>query len=1276
MRECVRMRGLLSDLIQTQADFRAAVNVVQELDDFAKAAGLLPTQHGADVLFDLGRQLEPSAKGRARLITGTYGTGKSHLALALAALYRGRSAEMAPLVARLDEKYAGRTAQLREDLAGISRESPYLVVLVEGDQDDFDLALVRGLRSALSAAGLSSYEPTTAFAAAAGRLAELIADDDASARCQAAAREAGWPSPDSYLAHLRSDACTVDDLEAFDRFHQEVCFGSRFLVDLRLEAVAAYQDVARRLVEDAKAAGVVVIWDEFGAFMERVVQEPASAGGPVQRFAEACQDSGPSPIHLYLVAHRSLSSYVSRTREAKHLSQSLRESWAEDFKKVQGRFHEFLMEPAPEELFDLLDAVLIQRRDLGWTEFVSAHEAEFAALTEAAYDAKLFAELRHSRLRTAVVEGCYPLAPASSAFLPRVCEIVAQNQRTLFTFLCGDHPGTVASYLAGTAVPADGESLPLITADAVWDYFEHAVEQDRIGQPVFRKLRAALSEAPRMDGDLGHRLLKTMALFELVREATQHAAHELPATAELLALALGAHEESEASAVSRCLEEFSRPGPRRVLVQHRGVYRLMTGGGTDLEEALDEVITQRKDSLDVGEFIRRRWGRPKSKKDEGAYTLGYEGSIPNLLGDRPVVSRTMDVVPILAEETESLQSWLADLGGGEFRDGYVFVAIPTDDVHVGAISKGSLNYADNPQVVFLRPKGPLTRLRSLVARVDGLEALRSRDAAQWGPAGERHDEWGHEHSAATADLEQELECVRLGVAAHSLDLVWHWQGESSACRSWSDILEQGDRAMEVAFRKTPHIADEIMRPAQRKDGTANARRAVVDKLLQRDGPRLLASEPDQAQQRFVRILDGIGCLDLSGQPRVRRPSADRDAGAAEVWERLRKFCDDLKSAAEGRRLAPLVKSLRSAPYGIGVRVLPLLFAAALGEDIRTGNVILEKDGGKGGQRLQITGQELDEAFAEPARYRLRYVDVTDQQYEAVEALIEALDGDAAVPEDRQDLLEAAKRSAQTWWSRVPHYCQQTARLGERAKWLRETIIRPVVVFNSDPYEILVDELKKKLSGDATRKALRAVLTGLREEIEGAVGGLDALVADEVRRALGTDAKLESDEVAQALLDWYGGLPDANREHCHGADAGKLQAWVRESDGRRLSRLAQAIMGREYPDWSDADVSHLGGRLQGAMAAISEWRAPKPVEPGPGPTPPPPSTARVVVAASIGGQALSVSRSFRTIAEEDMSQTAQLTLRLLRSNLQDNPSLLDGERENVLLQLMRSVFGNE
>jgi len=66
----------------------------------------------------------------------------------------------------------------------------------------------------------------------------------------------------------------------------------------------------------------------------------------------------------------------------------------------------------------------------------------------------------------------------------------------------------------------------------------------------------------------------------------------------------------------------------------------------------------------------------------------------------------------------------------------------------------------------------------------------------------------------------------------------------------------------------------------------------------------------------------------------------------------------------------------------------------------------------------------------------------------------------------------------------------------------------------------------------------------------------------------------------------------------------------------------------------------------------------------------------VVAASIGGQALSVSRSFRTIAEEDMSQTAQLTLRLLRSNLEDNPSLLDGERENVLLQLMRSVFGNE
>ncbi|MGQ9730511.1 MAG: hypothetical protein ACUVX8_04485 [Candidatus Zipacnadales bacterium] len=93
------MARTLSDLIETAVAFRAAVNLKQEFDDFEKAAAFIPTESAAKVLFNLARQLEPRATERQRLITGTYGTGKSHLALVLATIYRGHVDRVEPVLA-------------------------------------------------------------------------------------------------------------------------------------------------------------------------------------------------------------------------------------------------------------------------------------------------------------------------------------------------------------------------------------------------------------------------------------------------------------------------------------------------------------------------------------------------------------------------------------------------------------------------------------------------------------------------------------------------------------------------------------------------------------------------------------------------------------------------------------------------------------------------------------------------------------------------------------------------------------------------------------------------------------------------------------------------------------------------------------------------------------------------------------------------------------------------------------------------------------------------
>ncbi len=1277
------MEMMLSHLIDTAPGFRAAVNIVQEQGDAEKAGAFLPTERAAEALFDLGRQLEPRAKERARLITGTYGTGKSHLALVLTMLYRGQHEAVAPVLLRLSQKYPGQAEVFSQQICAITGDRPYLVVLIEGDQDSFNTALVRGLQQALSRAGTGDYMPPTYFSAAADRLRELMENNEAAERLEAGARTEGFASATALAERLESGAVEVKDLETFERLHQQVCFGAPFLPETRLHAAETYQDTVSDLVEGGDFAGIVVIWDEFGAFMEQIVRDPGSGEGlAVQRFAEACQDSGEHPLHLYLIAHRHLASYMRRVKDTMHLTPSQTAEWEQDFRKVAGRFHEFPMESEPEELYSLIDDVLIQKTTDGWTQFAREHDSEFEMLAEVAYEAGPFPDLSYSKLRQTVVEGCYPLAPMTAAFLPRIAELVAQNQRTLFTFLCGDHPGTVATFLAQTPVPQPGERLSFVTCDMLWDYFEQAVREDRIGQTTYRRYRNAVANSSLSpDDQLGLRLIKALALFDLVREGDPERASELPAGEQQLALALDMRSEGERKIVAERLEELSRIGSSRVAVCGRdGVYRLISGSGTELQEAVEQIIEQRGPTLNVAAFLRKRWG--KSGRSETQFRLGFSDSVDALLGHADVVSRTVEIVPILAEEIANVGQWLKDIGGGEFKDGVLFLALPTEDPHVGVISRRSLELAENLQVIVARPPKALHGLREMVARIDSLEEVARQHTGLWGPQGERRDEWDADYQNAVSSLTELMAPAALRQDARELQLDCFWQGSPRTCRTWTDLRELVDEAMATAFAKAPRTNDEVMKPAKR-DGLAAARRAVVDKLLDPRGPELLLRERDQAQARLVRLLQSFDMLKSAPKPHVGRPNPDEDAGSAAVWDYLQEFAQALHDAPQDATSVTAV--LRSSPYGLGQRVLPLVMAAALREPMRNGNIVAERSG-RGGEWVaqSIDSETLDEVVSKPEVYRFRYVEVTEPQLRAVEGLIAALAGEEAVPEGRQKLLEEAQTQVASWWGRLPHYCQQTEKISPGALRLRDNILRPLVHPSADAHRLLIDELWKRLGDvhDLSREGFEEAFSALVAEIQGTVDSLPTRIADELRDGLLLQCEPGEEAVAKALCQWYADLPQATRDYCHQQDAGKLQEWFR-TDSAPLMDLCAAVMGRPIAEWNDANVGHFVGRIQAAMQMIQEWTPPPPTSSpsssgagDTGATPmPPPGTAVLTVHADFGDGTRTITRQFPAISPEEFSETAKVLLRLLTANLADDQSLRDGERENVLLQLVRRVFGD-
>ncbi len=1275
------MARMLSDFIHTAPAFRAAVNLQNELHDqgYEKAAAYLPTRAGAEVLFNVGRGLESSCRQRARLITGTYGTGKSHLALVLAALYAGRAKFLEPVLKRLAVKFPGRVEQWEKDLRLIAPDRPYLVVVVHGVQDSFDAALVRGLRKALDEAGLQDLMPQTYFTAAAARLRELSAETEAQQRLEEAVRAVGAGSAETLARRL--EETDIHAVSLFDEVHRRVCFGTPYPTDQRVRAAETYRQTVADLLKAGHYSGIVVFWDEFGQFMERMMRDPAEMSGALQEFAEACNDSQDKPLHFYAISHRPLTDYV-RKAESVALSTS---EWIADFKKVAGRFVDFGMAPQSDELFQLLDMAIVQSEADGWGEYKLARDSELAILTDEVFRQVSFDENWRSRdLREIVVEGCHPMHPMAIALLPVVAASVAQNQRTLFQFLCAeDQEHTLAEFLRTTAAPGPNDPMPLMSADRLWPYFEEAIRADEERRGVYSHYRRAISRLPQSDEEetLAQRLLQAIALFELVvEEGGQQTRKTLGPTEERLALALDRRTAAEKEVLHRLLTELSGHGPNRVLRRDKDrCFRLVAGDEVDIEEEIKRSLGLQAPNLRPADFIRQRWGTAQRNADGRAFLELAEEM--RLTYDRDRFPRTVRVIPILPRELENLTVWSRHLGGGDFWDGILFVVLPEEAAQIGVVRKATAQYADSVQLLFAVPNAPMQGLQQTIARLDALEAMVYQQPKVWGPEGSHRDEWEIEYEKEAERFARLVDFVGIrpdGQANGHYELTIHWQGEPYAVRNSSELEEVLGRAMAAAYEKTLPVIDDVMGPAGGKDGTTASRRAVMDALLRHDGPKLLANTSDKGLTRFVLLLQKLGLLREGPRPDiVREPPADRFPEMRHVCEFIRAKSDELRMYPDtALPLTDLVSILRASPYGIGARVQALVLAATLREDIMGGRLRLEQGTpGRGWRVLEPTGESIDVAFRDPVSYQLRYVEMPPESLVAVQGLIVALEPEAEMPAPTE-ILERTAEAAKKWWYPLPTYARTTDKLSAPARFLRDQILHPLVVGDEDPYEILmvrlVDKLEKHLDWEEEQWA--ETFGGFLREIEQSA----TTFGDEVcRRLLARwgceDASPDRDQLRKVMREWYDALPEQTRRNRFGQRAGLLQAALTDSEGDVLEVLATTLTGKRVEDMTTEDaVVDLLAAAGEAKLFVDSWQPPATPQVGPSG-----DHIRIVINAQVPAGVEPFSRQCQLepalVGDHELSSAAQMMLRFLITNFVQDRSLAPAERHTVLIKFLEEVL---
>jgi hypothetical protein len=461
----------IAEVVQIESGYTSYVDIENELFDDNRNVGRMsryrPITSHRVAFSKLSHALQIKDE-RSYLLTGSYGTGKSHLCLMFANYLQTPSGEppMPEFFANYEQVDAHEANALRDKRS----KGRYLIALCAwGGKGDFDEIVLRAVDFALRREGFGEDStPTTArpsrkspSGSSSPRAATLAATSsnrsNASWKKVARAR----PSTNSRSACLNS---TSPPWKSGKRIHQKVTT-SPFTHDKAdlIEILTATLQSGRF---KEKFAGILVLFDEFGHTMEQGNLSPKA----FQRFAQLCAEPPVdcAPMIFVGTAHKALTQY------AKAYS-------AENFRTASDRIKEIAI--TPDGVEEIIGAIVVPQKESAlWQQHVAPHEDIFDGFVKDCQRLKLFDWLKGPKLRTAVIENIYPMHPMATFALLRLAQDVASNNRSVFTFFSGEAGGGVTPGSYGDFVASEpilrGSKLNLYTADRLFDYFGATLQSD------------------------------------------------------------------------------------------------------------------------------------------------------------------------------------------------------------------------------------------------------------------------------------------------------------------------------------------------------------------------------------------------------------------------------------------------------------------------------------------------------------------------------------------------------------------------------------------------------------------------------------------------------------------------------------------------------------------------------------------------------------------------------------------------------------------------------
>lgn len=1192
--------------------FQKSINLAYDLYSTEKIADFIPSKSALEIIEPIMLSTHSNAVDRAHILTGSYGKGKSHILLVLLAMMREKNLEA---FARILEALKNYNSQLYAYVSEyLSSDRKLLPIIIQGSSTSLNQSFLYAIQIALKDAELEDLMPDTHFQAALNRL-ELWQHEfpDTLKRFE------GYIAPDS-IEDFKARLVQFDST-AYDAFVEEyprLTSGGEFNPFVGFDVVELYSTVTAAL-KGRGYQGVFVVYDEFSKYLEANIRGTSISDiKMLQDFAEKCNRSKMAQMHLLLIAHKDIENYIDRLPKNK----------VDGWRGVSERFTHLEMHSNYGQLYEIMGAAICKEKDFE-TEYCKKYAEQFTWLKSFVKEQALFNDINDEQ-RQAVIYGSYPLHPTATFILPRLSELIAQNERTLFTFLSTNSKHTLSDYL-------DHGSQTLLTSDVLYDYFEPLLKKELYTSDIYKTYVLANSILAQLDRKgLEAKIIKAIALVYIVNQFEKYP----PKPDNIIETFYGVYAAED---IIKALEELENKKFVIYAKKSNGYLRLKISNG-NVRQLIERTIEREKAIGNAKKILQ------SFASDTYLYPTRYN--------DENAIIRYFDFNFLSGNDVFAVNDWNTRISSSD-ADGVVYAIFPESEEQIAEIRQylQSEKISSN-RVLFILPKSfynvvdvaySYKAVACLMAEADGDEALLS------------------EYSIYYEDMSEVLDDYILTFTKPELKQAeYYYQGEKIGIYRKAQLSQQLSQICTTVFPDTPRINNETINKNDLPANTINSRTKVVRGLLENELSPMLGltgTGQDVSIMRSAFLSTGV-IEEITTTPTIC-VSTCPDERVRNVLTIIERFFAN-SGSGNGSAFSLLYERLTDAKYGIGMKRGPIpLYIAVILHSYKDHLTIIS-----GGQELEINAELLNSINAKPEAYIVHLVDWTSEKADYIKKL-ELIFSDYIIEREKgTNSFSYIIKAMQRWYISLPKYAKESKKLYIGAQnfiavdkdMIRFATALKVPMIN--PHEFLFEKMTEIFECDTFSIELADKVREAKVTFDLVKKNLIKGVSKDIIQIFAPNSA-DGITVTSAAKDWYEQLEEKTKNHVFdGSEALLLAQFARTENDRVsfISELAKPATGLRIDDWNNDTIKVFLQVLSDLKRHVTEFNNTEATEEGNG--------NNSYVLSTIGQNGETQTRTFNHVEYSRMAKL--LKNEIMNSLAEMGQAINDSEKRQVLIEVLESL----